>query len=292
MDQKQSLLERVDKIAVYKRGNERAPHKPLYLLQCIASVQQGLPRLQPFTQIEKTLREALIRFGLSTSSVSPQYPFWRLQNDKLAVVEPSGPYEFRKQAGDPTKKSLVANDAHGGLVESDYSLLNGDLDLQTLCVHRILDGHFPRSIHEDLIAFFDLRLSGARDGDMQTESEFRARIISAYDNACALTGFSIGYRRTFPGLEAAHICWPQAGGNDDVCNGIAMTTLHRKLFHLGLLTISDQMNVILCSELADMSRNSSSISKLNGKKITLPKNPKQWPNPDFLRWHRKWVFRS
>ena len=186
----------------------------------------------------------------------------------------------------------MANDAHGGLVESDYSLLNGDLDLQTLCVHRILDGHFPRSIHEDLIAFFDLRLSGARDGDMQTESEFRARIISAYDNACALTGFSIGYRRTFPGLEAAHICWPQAGGNDDVCNGIAMTTLHRKLFHLGLLTISDQMNVILCSELADMSRNSSSISKLNGKKITLPKNPKQWPNPDFLRWHRKWVFRS
>ena len=292
MNQKQSFLERIEKVTVYKRGNERAPHKPLYLLQCIAAAQHGLARLQPFTQIEKTLREALIQFGLSTSSVSPQYPFWRLQNDGLAVVVPSGPYEFRKQASDPTKKSLVENDAHGGLIESDFDLLREDLDLQTLCTHTILDSHFPRSIHEDIIAFFNLRLSGARGNDEQTESEFRVRIMSAYDNACALSGFSVGYRRSFPGLEAAHICWLQAGGNDDVSNGIAMTTLHRKLFHLGLLTIDEQMKVVLCSELSDMSRPPSSVSKLMGKKISLPKNPKNWPNPEALSWHRKWVYKG
>lgn len=189
MDQRQSLLGRIDKINIYKRGFERAPHKPLYLLKCIASLQHGLPRLLPFTQIEAKLGEALIRFGLSTASVSPQYPFWRLQNDELAVVVPAGPYEFRKQSNDPTKRSLIAMNAHGGLRETDFNLLSEDLDLQTLCIHKILDGHFPGSIHEEIIGFFDLRLSGARGNDLQTEAEFKVRVVSAYDNACALTGF-------------------------------------------------------------------------------------------------------
>lgn len=290
MKQKQAFLDRVERVTVYKRGHERAPHKPLYLLQCIAAVQQGLPRMQPFTSIEKMLREALIRFGLSTRSVAPQYPFWRLQNDGLAVVEPSGPYEIRKQASDPTKKSLVANNAHGGLIGPDYDMLRGDLDLQTLCIHKLLDGHFPRSIHEDIIEFFDLRLAGGRGEDRQTESEFRSRIISAYGNSCALTGYSIGYRGTFPGLEAAHICWPQAGGNDDVCNGIAMTTLHRKLFHLGLFTIDSQLRVALSSEISQPCH--SSILRLSGQKISLPVDQRFWPNPSGLEWHRKWVFRN
>jgi len=290
MNHEKSFLERIERIVVYKKGNERAPHKPLYLLQCIAAIQHGLPRLRPFTEIEKTLKEALIRFGLSTKSVSPQYPFWRLQNDGLAVVVPDGPYDFRKQATDPTKKSLVSLDAHGGLTEADYSIIRNDLNLQTLAIHKILDGHFPRSIHEDIIAFFDLRLSGARASDQNTENEFRSRIISAYDNACALTGLSIGYRGNFPGIDAAHICWPQAGGNDDVCNGIAMTTLHRKLFHLGLFTIDENMAVVFCSELMDLGKTSIATS-IKGKRMTLPKNPQYWPSQDALKWHRKWVFR-
>lgn len=291
MNQEKSFLERIERITVYKRGNERAPHKPLYILQCIAAIQHGLPRLRPFTEIEKPLKEALIRFGLRTKSVSPQYPFWRLQNDSLAVVVPAGPYDFRKQATDPTKSSLVSLDAHGGFTDADYSLIRDDLNLQTLTIHKILDGHFPRSIHEDIIAFFDLRLSGARASDEHTESEFRHRIVTAYGNACALTGFSIEYRRSFPGIDAAHICWPQAGGNDDVCNGIAMTTLYRKLFHLGLFTIDETMKVLFCSELVDMGR-FQVTDELKGKKISLPKDSKFWPSQDALKWHRKWVFRG
>ncbi len=292
MIQEQSFLERIDRIVIYKKGNERAPHKPLYLLQCLAAIQHGLPRLQAFTEIEKLLKEALIRFGLSSKTVSPQYPFWRLQNDGLAVVVPSGPYVFRKQASDPTKTSLLTSDAHGGLTDTDYTLLRDNLDLQTLAIHKILDGHFPRSIHDDIIEFFDLRLSGARAGDDHTESEFRLRIVGAYDNVCALTGYSIEYRHTFPGLDAAHICWPQAGGNDEVSNGISMTTLYRKLFHLGLFTIDENMKVVLSSEIVDMSRSGPTVGQLKGKKISLPNDSQLWPSLEALKWHRKWVFRG
>lgn len=45
------FLTRLDQILVYKKGNQRAPHKPLYLLFCIASLQQGLPRLRRFEEV-------------------------------------------------------------------------------------------------------------------------------------------------------------------------------------------------------------------------------------------------
>jgi putative restriction endonuclease len=40
------------------------------------------------------------------------------------------------------------------------------------------------------------------------------------------------------GLEAAHIKWFQAGGPDIEANGLAMCSLHHKLFDLGVFTIA------------------------------------------------------
>jgi len=57
------LFERLRSINFYRKGNQRAPHKPLYLLYNIASLQKGLPRLQLFEDIQPTLNEALCRFG-------------------------------------------------------------------------------------------------------------------------------------------------------------------------------------------------------------------------------------
>lgn len=57
------FLTRLDQILVYKKGDQRAPHKPLYLLLCIAALQQGLPRLRKFDEVSQILGEALCRFG-------------------------------------------------------------------------------------------------------------------------------------------------------------------------------------------------------------------------------------
>jgi putative restriction endonuclease len=234
----------------------------------------------------------LIRFGLSTTSVSPQYPFWRLKNDGLAVVEPEGPYDLRKQSDDPTKSSLLKMGAEGGLTKDYFDLLEGNLNLQTLAVHRLLEGHFPRSIHDELIDFFGLRMSGARENDDNTESAFRAQVLSAYKNTCAVSGFSLSFRNAFPGLEAAHICWPQAGGNDDVSNGIAMTTLHRKLFHLGMFGIDDDFKIVASPHIRDLSAAPPGLFPIDGRPLNLPEEGQDRPDVETLRWHRKWVFRG
>ena len=51
-------------------------------------------------------------------------------------------------------------------------------------------------------------------------------------------------------LEAAHIKWHQAGGPDEESNGLALCTMHHKLFDRGVFTLSDKMKVIV-SEIAN-----------------------------------------
>lgn len=286
------FLNRLDQILVYKKGDQRAPHKPLYLLLCIASLQKGLTRLRSFDEISQALAEALRRFGPRVASVHPEYPFWRLQHDDLAVVEADGPLEQRTSNDDPRVSSLKKQNARGGLSQCDYTLLLGDLELQSIAVHKLLDAHFPPSIHDEIIRFFDLTISDPHSRDATTESGFREAVLNAYGNSCALTGYSLNFGEAYPGLEAAHLCWPQVGGNDTVSNGIAMTTLHRKLFHLGLFTIGADYEIQVSNQIRESGRASLNLRKLNGRSITLPDNPNDYPSQRNLMWHAKWVFRG
>lgn len=286
------FLARLDQILVYRRGDQRAPHKPLYLLLCVAALQQGLPRLRKFEEVSPVLAEALRRFAPKVETLHPEYPFSRLPNDGLAVVEADGPLERRSSNTDPTVSSLKAQNARGGLNEADYGLLLGNLELQSIAVHKLLDAHFPASIHDEIIRFFNLVLSDPHSKDVYTERDFRDSVLVAYGNSCALTGYSLRYGDAYLGLEAAHICWPQVGGNDSVSNGVAMTTLHRKLFHLGMFTINDSYEIQVSGQLEEDSSGALSLEKLDGKKIALPSDPEKYPSRQNLKWHSKWVFRG
>lgn len=77
------LLDAVEHLRPWKRGGQRAPHKPLLLLLALGRAQRGEPRLVPFVDVEYLLSSLLARFGPSRRSHHPEYPFWRLQNDGL-----------------------------------------------------------------------------------------------------------------------------------------------------------------------------------------------------------------
>ena len=160
-----NFLRRLDQVLVYKKGDQRAPHKPLYILFCIASLQHGLPRLQKFENVSQALGEALRRYGPKVAFVHPEYPFWRLQHDHLAVVEVDGPLEIRLSNDDPKVSSLRKQNARGGLVEPDYRLLLGNIELQSIAVHKLLDSHFPASIHDEIIRYFNLILNDPHSKD-------------------------------------------------------------------------------------------------------------------------------
>jgi putative restriction endonuclease len=85
IDMRADVLDRVQTLNVWKRGGERAPHKPLLLLYALAQASHG-ERDIPYVQVDEVLRGLLMEFGPSRKQYHPELPFWHLQSDGLWEV--------------------------------------------------------------------------------------------------------------------------------------------------------------------------------------------------------------
>lgn len=113
------IRQRFNRITVWQRGGERAPHKPLLALYAIARLLRGTPRMIPYAEIDRELGKLLMEFGPRRQSYHPEYPFWRLQNDGL--------WEVRRTEGltakaTPTRKKSepLAHNVHSGFLPEIY----------------------------------------------------------------------------------------------------------------------------------------------------------------------------
>jgi putative restriction endonuclease len=271
----------------------RAPHKPLLLLLYLGLLQKGKERLHPYVDIEPFMFEALRRFGPQRKQIHPEYPFWALTNDGICEVKHRGPLTKKKNENKPTRTSLVNAQAVGGFVTRIYFLLREDRSLQAAVAHQLLDEHFPVSLHEDLLAFFGLKLPAPSPSspDYGVGQGLREAVLTAYGYKCSISGFSVGAPSS-PGLEAVLLCWRQVGGHAEVTNAIAATTTHRKLFDLGLLTLEDDFRIKVATSVLEDSRTSPDVIKLNGQKLQLPLDSAAHPSLANVRWHQKEVFKS
>lgn len=92
-----SVLNLFDKLNVWSRGDQRAPHKPLLVLYALGRWSRGEKADIPFREVDADLTGLLKEFGPPRQSYHPEYPFWRLQNDDVWVVHAIGPLTPRQQ---------------------------------------------------------------------------------------------------------------------------------------------------------------------------------------------------
>jgi putative restriction endonuclease len=81
------LLQRFQNLNVWRRRDERAPHKPLLILLALGRLESGGQRLTPFDQIEEKLARLLEEFGPPRKSPHPELPFYHLTNDGVWEIE-------------------------------------------------------------------------------------------------------------------------------------------------------------------------------------------------------------
>jgi len=91
-------------------------------------------------------------------------------------------------------------------------------------------------------------------------------------------------------LEAGHIKWHQAGGPDTESNGLALCSMHHKLFDLGVFTITDSMEVIVSEEAHGTKGFQEWVLAFHGKKIQSPLRDYYLPEAAFVNWHVREVF--
>jgi predicted restriction endonuclease len=117
---------------------------------------------------------------------------------------------------------------------------------------------------------------------------FRRAVLSAYDYRCCITGLSVR-----PLLVASHIMpWrvdPKNRRNPR--NGLCLSALHDRSFDAGVITIGQDMRVIVSNVAAESDQFfQSALAMYHGKPISLPERFR--PEPMFLAYHRENVFRG
>jgi putative restriction endonuclease len=118
------------------------------------------------------------------------------------------------------------------------------------------------------------------------DRQFRKRILEVYDRRCALTGMQLINGGGRAEAEAAHIMSVEAGGPDTVANGIALSGTIHWMFDRGLISLSDEGDILLSSKINDR----EGVQKLiyPDQRARLPSVETQRPHPRFLAWHREY----
>jgi putative restriction endonuclease len=116
------------------------------------------------------------------------------------------------------------------------------------------------------------------------DRQFRKRVLDVYDCRCALTGMKLINGGGRAEAQAAHIMSVEAGGPDVVNNGIALSGTVHWMFDRGLISLSDEGDILLSRKINDV----ESVERLiyRDRKARLPTTSVQRPLARYLSWHR------
>lgn len=119
---------------------------------------------------------------------------------------------------------------------------------------------------------------------------FRRVVLRAYDERCAITGLKLINGGGRAEVEAAHIRPVEASGPDTVQNGLALSGTAHWMFDRGLISLSDDLEVLVSRQVNDQESVRGVINK-TGHAIA-PVRTTDRPHPHFLAWHREHCFKQ
>ena len=288
---RESLLEKFRTLNLFRRDGVRAPHKPLLVNLALGDLLRGKERLLPYTEIDTRLGKLLSEYGPRRTRHGAVFPFWRLQND--GVWEVSSAEKVRQtKSGDAFKRDLISYNVRGGFTEEIASQLQDDSLLALEIIQGLLDGHFPDTWHEDILQSAGIELASKGVFRQKRDPHFRAKILKAYEYRCAVCGYDVRLGLQPVALEAAHIKWHQAGGPDRVVNGLALCSLHHKLFDRGAFTLSNELEILVSDDAHGTVGFQEWLIRFHGEKLNFPQRQTYYPSDSFTRWHVKEVFQG
>ena len=299
------ILRRFQAFVVWERRGKRAPHKPLLILYAIGKLLLGEKQLR-YAAIENDLRNLLQEFGPRQDPYRPQYPFWRLKNarkpeDRIWEIPNECQIdEGQRSDGTSTGDALIGDlraRGVGGFLEPIADRLRNDVNLRLEVVGRLLGSHFPVTYHADLLQAVGIeQVVGIQwpfvASQRRRDRRFRPKVLEAYKHRCAICGFTVTLGDRLIAIEAAHIQWYSAEGPDIPQNGMALCSLHHKLFDRGVFTLSDQLSIKLSAQVDPASPGFEEwLGRFEGKDIYSPSEV-CLPDTAYVQWHTEQVFKG
>lgn len=289
---REQILQRFETLRQWGSGGERAPHKPLLVLYAIGKLLRGEDRLISYVDdIEENLGNLLREFGPRRDRYNPQFPFWRLQNDRIWEVSDADQINLTP-SGDPHITDLRNYNVSGGFNQTIFEQLQNDSELTLEIVRNLLDAHFPPSLHEDILQAVGIELPLQAFDTRTRPSNFRINVLRAYEYRCTICGFDVKLGNSSVALEASHIKWQKAGGPNEAVNGLALCVMHHKLFDRGAFTLSQQWQILVSDEAHGSVGLQEWLKDFHGQTINFPQRRSYYPEMDFIGWHVREVFQG
>lgn len=113
------------------------------------------------------------------------------------------------------------------------------------------------------------------------QSSFRVLVTDAYQRRCAITG-----EKTLVTLEAAHIKPYADEGTHDISNGLLLRADFHRLFDVGLVGVTPDLNVRVSPRIRQEWYNGMAYYRLDGRPLSVvPVREADRPDRDLLDWH-------
>ena len=118
---------------------------------------------------------------------------------------------------------------------------------------------------------------------------FRRSVLRVYQERCAISGLKLINGGGRAEVAAAHIRPVHALGPDSVNNGIALSGTVHWMFDRGLISLSDDLEILISRQANDQEGVRTLINR-SGHALA-PQRPSARPHPRFLKWHREHCFK-
>jgi putative restriction endonuclease len=288
-------LDQLSSLRQHQRDGRRSPHKPLLVLLALGRLAANGTSALTWTEAEDQLAALLEEFGPTSTAGRAQsaaYPFTRLRADAVWTLDQDVPMD---NVG-PLRHGVT-----GRLEASLEKTLKDQPELLDEAARTLVESHFPSTVGPDVLVAVGLdpelldRRSGT-DGVGTQEQRQRSRVwpaavIEAWDRQCAFCGFDGAAGGAVVGIEAAHVRWFKLGGPDELDNGLALCSLHHKLFDRGMLGLDEDLTVVVSQRFSARTPNGRSIYDLHGHRLQ-PRRGTALPAERHVAWHREQVFQG
>jgi putative restriction endonuclease len=279
------ILSALTSIKKWRQGDIRAPHKPLLLLIYLARLSNGQTSPLAFSEVEEKLKDLLQEFGPSRKSYHPEEPFARLSNDGIWVLD-----KAVNTKGSVSVSELRKVNPEGKLIPEIQDQLLKDRSFLDEAIQLLLEDNFPESIHDEIKSAIGLKQQFQLVRKATRDPKFREEVLKAYEYSCAVCGFNLRIKNAIAGIEAAHVKWHAMNGPDTISNGLALCTMHHKLFDLGAMGINVNMQLTVSPQTNGAGKELW-LNPFEGKPIRSPQKSYALPSDVFLAWHEKEVFK-
>lgn len=287
----QHVLERLSSLRQHQQDGRRSPHKPLLVLLALGRLATTGSSGLPWMEAEKRLADLIAEFGPTSRTGRAQsaaYPFTWLRADGVWTLDRDVPMD----TVGPLREGVT-----GRLEASLEAALRDRPELLDEAARGLDESHFPGTVAPDVLVAVGLDpdlLEGRGPVSPETRrrsSAWPAAVIAAWDRQCAFCGFDGAAGGGVVGIEAAHVRWFKLGGPDDLDNGLALCSLHHKLFDRGMLGLDDDLAVVVSQRFSARTSQGRTVYDLHGQRLQ-PRPGTPLPAERHVNWHREQVFQG